>query len=83
MIIVSDSKIFLFFIFLFFLDNIFRGLFLFTGALLGSEVIVEALSTLLKVLITFLVIVLASISKEDFDALVEPVEVSLAFISEV
>ena len=56
---------------------------LFDGACPLSEIVVEVPGSLLKILSTALIIVLTAISEEYLDALVEPVEVTLALISEM
>ena len=53
------------------------------GARLLSEIVVEALGSVLKVLSAALIIVLTAICEENLDAVVKPVEVTLALISEM
>jgi len=64
--------------------GVFRdGLMLLGGAGPVSEIIVKALGSLLEVLCAALIIVLTPIGQENLDAIVEPVEVTLALISEM
>jgi hypothetical protein len=64
--------------------GLFRdGLLLFEGARPLSEIVVKALGSLLKILSAALIIVLAAIGEEYLDAVVEPVKVILALISEM
>ena len=53
------------------------------GARLLSEIVVKALGSLLKVLRAALIIILTAVCEENLDAVVEPVEVTLALISEI
>ena len=64
--------------------GVFRdGLMLLGGAGPLSEIVVEALRSLLEVLGAALIIVLTAVGQENLDAIVESVEVSLALISEM
>ena len=81
------SRITLFLVVVFLLlrnHGVFRdGLMLFGGAGPLSEIVVEALRSLLEVLGAALIIVLTAVGQENLDAIVESVEVSLALISEM
>ena len=64
--------------------GVFRdGLMLLGGAGSLSEIVVEALRSLLEVLGAALIIILAAVGQENLHAVVEPIEVSLARISEM